>query len=56
MHYTRIFRVFQYWVEAGCFKKIFMNSVAKLFEANILKLDVIHGDGTSAVAKKVVII
>ncbi len=52
MHYTRIFRVFQYWFDAGCFKKIFINSVAKLFEENILKLDVIHGDGTSSVAKK----
>ena len=52
MHYTRIFRVFQYWFDAGCFKKIFVNSVAKLFEENILKLDVIHGDGTSSVAKK----
>ena len=52
MHYTRIFRVFQYWVEAGCFEKIFVNSVAKLFKENMLDPDVIHGDGTSSVAKK----
>lgn len=52
MHYTRIFRVFKYWVKAGCFEKIFINSVTKLFKEKILDLSIIHGDGTSAVAKK----
>ncbi len=52
MHYTRVFRVFQRWVNEGCFKKIFINSVAKLFQEKKLDLRIIHGDGTSTCAKK----
>ena len=52
MHYTRVFRVFQRWVENGCFKKIFIHSVEKLFKAKMLKLEVIFGDGTATCAKK----
>lgn len=52
MHYTRVFRVFQRWVENGCFKKIFIHSVEKLFKARMLKSEVIFGDGTATCAKK----
>ena len=56
IHCTRIFRVFKRWVNTGCFERIFVGSVSKLFENNLLDLDVIHGDGTTTAAKKGAII
>lgn len=52
IHYSNIFRAFKRWLEDGCFKKIFVGSVLKLFISKMLDLDVIHGDGTTTVAKK----
>ena len=52
IHYTRVFRVFQRWVRDGCFEKIFISSVARLFKNGFLKVDVIHGDGSTTAAKK----
>ena len=52
IHYSRLFRTFKRWVNDGCFEKIFVGSVGKLFENNLLDLDVIHGDGTTTAAKK----
>lgn len=31
IHYTNIYRAFKFWVEHGCFDKIFEASVMKLF-------------------------
>jgi hypothetical protein len=55
IHYTRIFRAFQFWVRGDCFDKIFTSTVLKLFEAKMLDTSIIHGDGTSTIAKKGVI-
>jgi len=56
IHHTNIFRSFKYWNNQGCFDKIFESSVSRLFKANMLDLSIIHGDGTTTVAKKGVII
>ena len=55
IHYTRVFRTFQFWLKHGCFDKIFEDSVARLFKKRMLDTSIIHGDGTSTVAKKGVI-
>lgn len=56
IHHTRLFRTFQRWQKTGCFEKIFVNSVHQLFKNKLLDTDVIHGDGSTTVAKKGVII
>jgi transposase len=56
IHYTNVFRAFQFWVNNGCFDKIFEASVRKLFTAGMLDTSVIHGDGTCTTAKKGAII
>ena len=56
IHYSNVFRAFQWWLTHGCFDKIFEASVAKLFHAEMLDLSIIHGDGTTTAAKKGVII
>jgi hypothetical protein len=52
IHYTSIFKMFRFWVKEGCFEKIFESTVLKLFEEKMLDTSVMHGDGTSTVAKK----
>lgn len=52
IHFTRVFRTFKRWVNDGCFEKIFANSVGKLFDSEMLDLDIIHADGTTTAAKK----
>ncbi|MBW8308922.1 MAG: transposase [Candidatus Paracaedibacteraceae bacterium] len=52
IHYTRLFRIFQRWLRNGCFDNIFIGSVYKLFENNLLDTDIIHGDGSTTTAKK----
>lgn len=52
IHYTRIFRIFQYWSKKGVFEKIFENSVVCLHDKGLLDLSVLHGDGTLTIAKK----
>jgi hypothetical protein len=52
IHYTSIFKAFKFWVKAGCFNKIFESSVLRLFEAKMIDISVIHGDGTCTTAKK----
>lgn len=52
IHYSNIFRIFQRWISDGCFKRIFVESIGRLFEANLLDTRVIHGDGTTTAAKK----
>jgi transposase len=56
IHYTTIFKTFSYWSKHGCFDKIFVASVARLFKNHMLDISVLHGDGTSTAAKKGVII
>ena len=52
IHYTRIFRIFKQWVKQGVFEKVFENSVVRLHNAGLLDLSILHGDGTSTIAKK----
>ncbi|MCG5079038.1 transposase [Paraburkholderia tagetis] len=52
IHYTRIYRTFRRWRRAGCIDAIFSGSVARLHDDQLLDLTVIHGDGTTTVAKK----
>lgn len=50
--YTRIFRIYQRWVNDGSLDKVFIHSVIKLHKNNMLDLSVLHGDGSSTPAKK----
>ena len=52
IHPIRIYNAFRYWLDNGSFDRIFECTVAQLFERKLLKLDVLHGDGTCTVAKK----
>jgi transposase len=52
IHYSRIYSAFRKWQADGCFDAVFSGSVLKLHEANLLDASVIHGDGTTASAKK----
>lgn len=52
IHYTRIYRFYQFWALAGCFDKIFVGSVSKLHAHSLLDLSILHGDGTTTAAKK----
>lgn len=52
IHYTRIFRVFQKWNASESILNIFENSVSQLFKNDLLDTSVIHGDGTTTIAKK----
>ena len=56
IHYTNIYNAFKFWVKRGCFDKIFEASVARLFQAKMLDVSILHGDGTCTAAKKGVII
>jgi transposase len=56
IHYTNIFNAFKFWVKHGCFERIFEASVSRLFNAKMLDVSVLHGDGTCTTAKKGVII
>ena len=52
IHNTRLFRIFQKWNAHGSFLHRFENSVLALFENGHLDTSVIHGDGTTTLAKK----
>ncbi len=52
IHYTRIFRIFKHWVRNSVFMKIFENSVSVLNTFGLLDTPILHGDGTTTVAKK----
>jgi hypothetical protein len=52
IHYTRIYRTFRRWASDGCIDAIFTGSVQTLFDSNLLDTSVVHGDGTTTVAKK----
>ena len=52
IHYTRIYRICRRWVANGCMDAIFAGSVLRLHRDGLLDTTVIHGDGTTAAAKK----
>ena len=52
IHYTTVYRAFRQWSANGCFTLIFFESVLMLMRDNLLDLSIIHGDGTSTMAKK----
>ncbi|MBV8885803.1 MAG: transposase [Chroococcidiopsidaceae cyanobacterium CP_BM_RX_35] len=52
IHYTRIYGAFRRYEIHGCFDTIFVGSVTQLHQKQYLDISVIHGDGTTTVAKK----
>ncbi|NDH09591.1 MAG: transposase, partial [Gammaproteobacteria bacterium] len=50
--YTCIYSVFRRWESDGCMNAIFVGSVLKLHQNDLLNIRVIHGDGTTTSAKK----
>jgi hypothetical protein len=52
IHYTRIYGAFRRYEAHGCLDAIFAGSVAILSLKRHLDISVIHGDGTTTVAKK----
>ena len=52
IHYTRIYAAFRRYEAHGCFDAIFVGSVSILSINGFLDISVIHGDGTTTVAKK----
>jgi hypothetical protein len=52
LHYTNVFKRFNYWSALGVFKEQFMGNLKVLDERNLLDLSQLNGDGTNAVAKK----
>jgi len=52
IHYTRLYAAFRRYETHGCFDAIFEGSVLYLHQKNRLDTIVIHGDGTTTVAKK----
>ena len=52
VHYTSVYRAFRRWITDGCFDAIFTGSVLALSKAKLLDISVIHGDGTTTIAKK----
>jgi transposase len=52
IYYSSIYRTFQRYEAHGCFEAIFVGSVLLLHQKEYLDISVIHGDGTTTVAKK----
>jgi transposase len=52
IHYTRIYRAFRRFEANGSFELIFVASVSRLNQEELLDITVIHGDGTTTAAKK----
>jgi transposase len=52
IHPTSIYRIFRRWQASGCFDAIFLASVRRLQQDQLLDLSIIHGDGTTTAAKK----
>jgi hypothetical protein len=52
IHYTRIYRAFRRWEADGCMDAISAGSVRQLHQDRLFDIAVIHGDGTTAAAKK----
>ena len=52
VHYSQVFRVFKAWLDCGALLSIFEHSVLCLDKADLLDTTVLHGDGTTTMAKK----
>lgn len=52
IHCSQVFRVFQHWLTYGTLLNLFENSVFQLANGNLLDISIIHGDGTTTMAKK----
>lgn len=52
IHYTNVFRRFNYWSALGVFAQQFMGNLQTLSDNKLLDLSQLNGDGTNAVAKK----
>ena len=52
IHYTNVFRRFNYWSALGVFTQQFIGNLQTLSENKLLDLSQLNGDGTNAVAKK----
>ena len=52
IHHTRIYSAFRRWEADGCIDAIFIESVLRLAQDDLLDTTVIHGDGTTTAAKK----
>jgi hypothetical protein len=56
IHYTTIYRVFAKWSDDGSLGQAFIASVRNLAAHGHLDLNVLHGDGTNTVRKKVAMV
>jgi transposase len=52
IHYSQVFRVYQQWVKCEATVKIFENSVLMCHQHDLLDPSVLHGDGSTTMAKK----
>lgn len=52
IHYTNVFRRFNYWSSLGIFTQHFIGTLESLSSKDLLDLSQLNGDGTNAVAKK----
>src|SRR6266436_8299210 len=52
IHHTRVYSAFRRWEADGCIDAIFVASVLRLEQDDLLDTTVIHGDGTTTAAKK----
>jgi transposase len=52
IHYTTVYQVFAKWADDGSLWQAFVASVRHLAAEKQLDLSVLHGDGTTTVAKK----
>lgn len=52
IHYTNVYKRFKIWSDDGSLAKIFESTVCKLQECGLLDTSILHGDGSSTVAKK----
>ena len=52
IHYSQVVRVYQQWVKYESMIKIFENSVLMCQEHGVLDTSILHGDGSTTVAKK----
>jgi len=52
IHYSTVFRHFQYWCSDGSFCRLFEDSVVQLHRRGKIDWSVLYGDGTTTIAKK----
>jgi transposase len=52
IHYTNVYKAFAKWADDGSLQQAFMASVGHLSEEKRLDVRILHGDGTTTVAKK----